>query len=475
MDTFPIEVLANIFAFLDDQSILNSEKVCPKWRSAIKEEYFYAKKCLDLLKRHNTLKSTFAKNRFASVIKHDTSAAKKFYFKLKGLPSQWDLKKNGSLPTPRIFRHFCKTGEVSEDWVRKHNYTGVYDMVWIPDKSYLIVSCYDTIQVWDMVANTRVNTFLGSQLDTQDEKATCFYGCGPALVTGTSFGRLQAFDLISREKIGESTIDHNHKEMFSDIKGFGNSVLCVDWKGLLFHWTWKYDKKRDQMNFELKKSFYPPFPADDGKTSKAYTSRFCERLVDFNEHIAITNCHDMFCIFDINKGTIGTWVRTSRSVLCQQVFETSAYWAGQGGILYHLKQCLEKKSISGDEDVKVIDSEEVTECYQTRFEDSITSMSVRDDTIVLGDVNAEIHVLNRKPDVPLSKGSFRFLLENGHSYRSYIWAVEMDATRIFSGDSDACLVVHDFWDQTGTETESNEEPEVPVPKRMKSIEDGPRD
>ena len=51
----------------------------------------------------------------------------------------------------------------------------------------------------------------------------------------------------------------------------------------------------------------------------------------------------------------------------------------------------------------------------------------------------------------------------------------MDATRIFSGDSDACLVVHDFWDQTGTETENNEEPEIPVPKRMKSIEDGHRD
>ena len=50
----------------------------------------------------------------------------------------------------------------------------------------------------------------------------------------------------------------------------------------------------------------------------------------------------------------------------------------------------------------------------------------------------------------------------------------MDATRIFSGDSDACLVVHDFWDQTGTETENNEEPEVPVPKRMKSIEDESR-
>ena len=28
--------------------------------------------------------------------------------------------------------------------------------------------------------------------------------------------------------------------------------------------------------------------------------------------------------------------------------------------------------------------------------------------------------------------------------KSYIWAIEIDESRIFSGDSDACLVVHDF-------------------------------
>ena len=43
----------------------------------------YNSKDTNSIKRHNTLKSTFAKNKFASVIKHDTSAAKKFYFKLK--------------------------------------------------------------------------------------------------------------------------------------------------------------------------------------------------------------------------------------------------------------------------------------------------------------------------------------------------------------------------------------------------------
>ena len=44
------------------------------------------------------------------------------------------------------------------------------------------------------------------------------------------------------------------------------------------------------MSFQLQKTFYPPFPQDDGKTSQEYKNRFCERLVDFNEHIGITNC-----------------------------------------------------------------------------------------------------------------------------------------------------------------------------------------
>ena len=73
---------------------------------------------------------------------------------------------------------------------------------------------------------------------------------------------------------------------------------------------------------------------------------------------------------------------------------------------------------------------------------------MREDKIVIGDVNAEIHVLERKSNVPLSQESFQFLLENGHSYGEFIWAVEIDATRIFSGDSDACLVVHDFWEHS---------------------------
>lgn len=101
--------------------------------------------------------------------------------------------------------------------------------------------------------------------------------------------------------------------------------------------------------------------------------------------------------------------------------------------------------------VQIINSDDIEERFQTRFKDSITSVSVRQDKILIGDVNAEIHCLDRKPDVPLSQDSFRFMLETGHSYKSYIWAVEMDECRIFSGDSDACLVVHDFWDRQDPE------------------------
>ena len=79
---------------------------------------------------------------------------------------------------------------------------------------------------------------------------------------------------------------------------------------------------------------------------------------------------------------------------------------------------------------------------------------------LIGDVNAEIHCLDRSG--PLSQNSFKFMLETGHSYKSFIWAVEMDESRIFSGDSDACLVVHDFWDY------ENSDEKIPQ-KKSKSI------
>ena len=91
----------------------------------------------------------------------------------------------------------------------------------------------------------------------------------------------------------------------------------------------------------------------------------------------------MFCIFDIDKLQVATWVKTTKSVLCLQVFDKSAYWAGPEGILYHWKQNLQ------DQKVQIINSDEIKECFQTRFKDSITSVSIRHDKILIGTIHKQ--------------------------------------------------------------------------------------
>ena len=158
MDWLPSEVLVVIFNNLDDRSLLDCEKVCVKWKNAIIHEKCYAKKCERIVKNDVNLASTFAHHKFHSEIKDDHEAAKAFYLKLRNLSSRWS-DQNGP---PSVYSYYCKTGEVPDEWVERHNYTGVYDMVWLPEKSFLICSCYDTIQVWNMVDYTRVSTFEGT-------------------------------------------------------------------------------------------------------------------------------------------------------------------------------------------------------------------------------------------------------------------------------------------------------------------------
>ena len=450
MDKLPSEMLAMILGLVPDKSLLECERVCHRWRDTIINEKLYAKKCERILYLKPELIPTFAHHRFEQNIKCDANATKTFYHKLQRL-CPWNLDENSK--HPNILTYNCKNGEVPADWIERHNYSGVYDMVWLPESNYLICSCYDTIQVWDMVNYERLNVFEGRLLDSPDEKATCFYGCGPALVTGTSRGKLQAYDLLTSKRIGQT--DMQGYEMLSDVKGYRNSLLAVDWRGLLIQWLWKISES-GEMTFILQRKFKPPLPAEDQEDMfRKYNSRFVERLVDFNDLIGVTNCSDAFCIFDIKTCQIATWIRNPDktgelyNILCLQVYQNSAYWAGSKGILYHMKLELDQKT------VRTVKREDVVETFQTRFEDSITSIAIREDRILIGDVNAEIHCLDRIPEKPLGQDSFRFLLESGHSYKSFIWAVDMDESRIFSGDSESCLVIHDFWPQ---DTNSNTTP-----------------
>lgn len=63
--------------------------------------------------------------------------------------------------------------------------------------------------------------------------------------------------------------------------------------------------------------------------------------------------------------------------------------------------------------------------------------------------------------------SYRFnVFLSGHAYKSFIWALEIDDSRIISGDSDASLVVHDFWDYSDS-------PTCHEPKKTKYSSDSP--
>ena len=442
MESLPDEILLHVFRQLDDKSLIECELVCSKWRSVINEGRIFSKKCSRLRHNNPELVPTFAFRKFDTLIKNNHKAAKEFYFKLKYLKSRWT--KNHE---PKIYNYYCVTGEVSSEWLEKHNYTGVYDMVWLPEKSLLILSVYDSIQVWNMANNERINTFTGNILDTEKVKSNCFHACAQAnvLLTGTNNGVINAFDLFNCKPLGKSE-DIRGIDMLCDIKSHGGKVLAIDWRGLIAEF--KINRTDTKIQFPMIRKFYPPWGENvDDEIPHKYKLRFSERLIEFNEFLGFTNCTDMVIIFDIEKLVTARWILTKRAVLCVTLFEKDVYWGGGKGIV----NCFSNFD-TNSKSVETIDIKLIKETFRTNYQDSITSISMASsDKILIGDVNAEIHCLS----LPLSKDSLRFTLESGHAYKSYIWALECDASRIFSGDSDACLVVHDYWkDSTDTENES---------------------
>ena len=194
-----------------------------------------------------------------------------------------------------------------------------------------------------------------------------------------------------------------------------------DWRGLIAEWRWQYTKDddgREIIKFALKRSFYPPFPDNEDTIAPKYKSRYSERLIDYNDNVAATNISDMFCIFDIQRLSVSRWILTKKTVLCSQVFQQDVYWAGSEGMLFHLRAPSSSSSSSSSKledktvkNVEVLKIEDIKDSFQTKYQDSITSIAVSDDKILMGDVNAEIHCLSRT--LPLTNESLRFTLETG--------------------------------------------------------------
>ena len=127
INDFPNEILLKIFWFLDsdDSALLAAEATCTRWKSDIESSRMYVKKCRRILALDSGLGPTFAQHKFDDSIQSDFSKTKRFYFKLRHLSGRWNCK-------PRVTVIDClqaevngKKMQVSYDWFRRHNYTGM--------------------------------------------------------------------------------------------------------------------------------------------------------------------------------------------------------------------------------------------------------------------------------------------------------------------------------------------------------------
>ena len=231
---------------------------------------------------------------------------------------------------------------------------------------------------------------------------------------------------------GEVTGTFRHPQNMSvrsyicDLKVHGDNVLAVDWLGNMQQW--KFLPNRDLV---FVSSFTPL--SNDLATLTQYTSKQTERLVEFNEFIGVTNVRQLFCIWNVHDvHRVASWISTETYVLCSKVLGHDAFWGEQNGSVHQFQYQEHKPSITT-----------MTGHVQTTFKDSITSLSVTRDHVVFGDKNGEIHCSK----LPLSQNNgFKFVLETGHQFGAFVWAIQVDGTRIFSGDSNAKMVIHDFWD-----------------------------
>ena len=313
------------------------------------------------------------------------------------------------------------------------SFLGFYDLVWIPTSNFLVCSVYDTIQFWDMSSYSCVGIIYGETLDSGGVKSCCFAASDRTLFCGTDLGHIKVYDLLTANLL--TTIPSpgigNNRNFICDLKFGGDLLMAVDWHGATHKWK---ISATDASVVDFLSSFTPL--STNQSLSTQYTSRHTERRIEFNDVIVVTNVRQIFCIWDATPMTDRPpiFVNTDTFVLCSKVSGRFAFWGEQNGSVHQVRF---PESGNDVERIGVVHS---------RFNDCITSLSVTSDVAVFGDKNGEISCVK----LPIS-GKTEFVLESGHEFGCYVWAVQVDSVRIFSGDSRAKMVVHDFWnyDQDG--------------------------
>jgi len=305
---------------------------------------------------------------------------------------------------------------------------GFYDLVWIPTSSLLVCSVFDSIQIWKMSTDyTCINIIDGDTLDGDGVKSCCFAASDEMLFCGTDRGQIKIFDLMTgiiHDTFRKPGIG-NVRNYICDIKVRGKDLIALDWLGSTE--TWKILANGRDVAFV---STFTPTSNDASLTSQ-YSMKQTERRIEFNDSIVVTNVRQIFCIWDLqNKSRHPVFINTQSYVLCSKVLDRFAFWGEQNGSVHQVHLPEQEGKV---ENIGFV---------QTAFKDSITSLSVTSNVAIFGDKNGEISCAK----LPISdQNKFEFVLESGHDFGAFVWAVQVDGVRIFSGDSNAKMIIHDFW------------------------------
>ena len=392
MESIPDEILLHIFSYLYQEEttvssvndLLKCELVCKKWMDVMKYS-LWKQLCQNLLKYHLTLSKGYSELNptFAQHYSEYEDNHKVFYLKLLKLNARWDISSTNKCPEfcfPKVTTidttilppetdedngSTAKKSKISDQWRQIHDYSGIYDMVYVKEKSWLVASINGMIQVWDIAGINNgtkyecLNVIKGIVLDYEEKEdiidmVTCFYvtETGNSLICGTNDSKLKVFDmrtpggrLVEKHFVNGQPLHHsirngNMKKGLSvcDVRIRQNALIAIDWYGGIHEWKIDCKSKYIQPSEHPEqllhlRSFYPNFgPLRDEwedvmkswwhSMQYTYNKRFCERLLDFSDEVILLTKDKLMCILPRNSSLSdknSIWIETNHSILCCKI------------------------------------------------------------------------------------------------------------------------------------------------------------
>ena len=433
----PSEILIMIFSNLNVDDLENARQTCSRWKHLISSS-IHLWKCLiqKFCDKNVPLKKLLQMSIYSDISNNATKL--EIFFKKLLKVDENVLSNNYRVRTLNCLEAEIDGKRVEKDseWNRNYNYKGVYDMVL--NKNILVASVYDTIQVWDMSKYKISNILPSKLLDEPLSKTTCFALLDDKfLVCGTQNGFLKLFSLTSGEMLCKSKVNSNY---IADVTVDGDDIASVDTYGDVILWKLSQDSGTNSYQLSNKtseKRFLVPH---------ILAGREVERLMDSSSNFLVTTFRSHMTCY--HKCEFFRSFPAPTDVFCISIQEDKLAFGCKGD------------NNSSSAGILNLDPNKFPSLIyiRTRDNDPIISISFNNKTLILGDTNGELHIVNVSNLVFPDRGEVTVELgdnENSHGikfvstirtheYRAFIWACKTDSYRVFSGDETGKIIIHDY-------------------------------